>query len=254
MDSMASGPLKPRLLALMAHGQAAQQAFLAQLSEAPRAARGAPDAWAAKDHLAHNTAWKADAARVITAAVRGETPAPSPEDAEFNPQVFAAQQHQSWDTILADMAATDAALRAAVEACSEADLTDPARFPWRKGRPLWFEASVASYEHPVEHYGQFYLETGDEARARAVRAEAVETARRFIGETKPCGYMIYNLGSFYAQIGDPDQALAALREVLARLPQVRAWMREDPDLAALHADPAFQALVADPAAEGTAPD
>ena len=60
MDSMAPGPLKPRLLALVAQGQAEQQAFIAQLSDAERAAIGEPDAWAAKDHIAHNTAWKAD--------------------------------------------------------------------------------------------------------------------------------------------------------------------------------------------------
>jgi hypothetical protein len=44
MDSIASGPLKPRLPALFAQSQAEQQAFIAQLSDAERAALGAPDA------------------------------------------------------------------------------------------------------------------------------------------------------------------------------------------------------------------
>src|SRR5437763_5315968 len=122
MDSNAPGPLKPRLLALIAQGQAEQQAFIAQLSAAERAAIGEPDAWAAKDHIAHNAAWKADAAREIATTARGETPAPTPSITVFNPQVFAEQQHQSWDAILADAEQADASLSAAIEGCSEADL------------------------------------------------------------------------------------------------------------------------------------
>lgn len=75
MDSSASSalaPLKPRLLALVAQGQVEQQTFISRLSDAQRATNGEPDAWAAKDHIAHNTAWKADAAREIT-VTRGGT-------------------------------------------------------------------------------------------------------------------------------------------------------------------------------------
>lgn len=250
MDSKAPGPLKPRLLALVAQGHAEQQAFIAQLSAAEREALGAPDAWAAKDHIAHNAAWIADAARVISTAARGETPEPSPDYTEFNPRVFAAQQRQSWDVILADAAQADASLNAALEACSEDDLSDPERFLWRKGHPLGFEAFVSGYEHPVEHYGQFYLERGDVARARAVRQEAVETARRFMGETEAYGFMVYNLGRFNANIGQPDLALAALREALASVPRLREWSREDPELMSLRDDPTFQALVAELADAG----
>src|SRR5438270_13611151 len=114
MDGKAPGPLKPRLLALVAQGQAEQQVFIEKLSDAERAALGAPDAWAAKDHVAHNAAWKADAAREIASAARGESPAgrANPSITEFNPRVFAEQQHQPWDAILAGAERADAALRA----------------------------------------------------------------------------------------------------------------------------------------------
>src|SRR4051794_474841 len=102
MDNNANDPIKPKVLALVTQGEKEQQEFIEQLSEAERAAIGEPDAWTAKDHIAHNTAWIADAARMIGAATRGETPEPSPDDAEYNPQVFAAKQHQSWDTIVAE--------------------------------------------------------------------------------------------------------------------------------------------------------
>lgn len=245
MDGKAPGPLKPRLLALVAQGQVEQQAFIAQLSDTERAAIGAPDAWAAKDHIAHNVAWIADAAREIAASARGETPTPTPSITVFNPRVFAEQQHQSWDAILADAEQADAALRAALEACSEADLSDSARFPWREGLPLWTTALVSGYEHPAEHYAQFYLETGNVERAKSVREEAIETACRFIGETEEFGYMVYNLGCFYANIGQPNLALAAIRASFASAPSLREGIREDPELVSLRDDPAFQALVAE---------
>jgi tetratricopeptide (TPR) repeat protein len=247
---MAPGPLKPRLLALVAQGLAEQQAFITQLSDAERAAIGEPDAWAAKDHIAHNSAWKEDAAREIVATVRGEV-YHVPSTTVFNPRVFAEQMHQPWDAILSDMEQADAALGATLEACSEADLSDPSRFPWRKGLPLWTTALVSGYEHPAEHYAQFYLESGDVARASAVRRQVVDTARRFIGETEEYGYIVYNLGCFYAQTGQNDLALAALREAFASAPGLREGSLKDPELVSLRDDPGFQALVSD-AEEGSA--
>jgi hypothetical protein len=244
-DGKAPRPLKPRVLALVAQGQAEQQAFIEKLSAAERAALGAPDAWAAKDHIAHNAAWKADAAREIATTARGETPEPTPRTTVFNPRVFTEYQHQSWDAILAGASQADEALRSALEACSEDDLSDPARFPWREGLPLWTTALVSGYEHPAEHYAQFYLESGDVALARTIREAAIETARRFIGETEEFGYMVYNLGCFYANIGRPGLAIGALRDSFASAPSLREGIRDDPELVSLRGDPAFQALVGD---------
>jgi tetratricopeptide (TPR) repeat protein len=162
----------------------------------------------------------------------------------------AEQQYQSWDAILDDVTQADASLRAAVEACSEADLSDPARFPSREGLPLWTTALVSGYEHPAEHYAQFYLESGEVARAGARRRQVVDTARRFIGETEEFGYIIYNLGCFYAQTGRPGLALAALRESFASVPGLREGIREDPELVSLRDDPAFQALASELADAG----
>lgn len=159
--------------------------------------------------------------------------------------MFTEQQHQPWDAILVDAEEADAGLRAAIEACSESDLSDPERFPWRDGLPLWTAALVSGYEHPVEHYAQFYLETGDVARAGVVRQELVETARRFIGDTEAFSFIVYNLGCFYAQTGQSGLALAAIRESFANAPSLREESREDPELVLLHDDPVFQALVAE---------
>jgi tetratricopeptide (TPR) repeat protein len=244
------GPFKPRLLALVAHGLAEQRAFIEQLSDAERAAVGEPDAWSAKDNIAHNAAWKADAAREIAASLRGEAYL-TESITVFNPRVFAEQRHQSWDAILARVEQADAALRSALEECSETDLTDPARFPWREGLPLWTTAFVSGYEHPAEHYAQYYLESGDVGRATLARETVVETARRLIGGTEQFGYVVYNLGCFYANTGQPDQAIAALRESFAHVPGLREGIAEDAELAALRDNLAFRAL---PSEVATAPD
>src|SRR5262245_40520623 len=92
MDGKTPGTLKPRILALVEKGVAEQQAFIEKLSASERAAIGEPDAWAAKDHIAHNTAWKADAALEIAATARGEAYRPE-STTVFNPRVFAEQEH-----------------------------------------------------------------------------------------------------------------------------------------------------------------
>lgn len=244
--SPAPGPLKPRLLALVEQGEIEQRAFIEKLSAAERAAVGAPDAWAAKDHVAHNAAWKADAAREIVAALHGE--AYHPESiTTFNPRAFSEYQHDSWDAVLAAAERADEALRAAIEECTEEDLNDPARFPWRDGIPLWCTAQVSGYEHPAEHYAQFYVDRGAVERARAVREEAVENARRLIGEKEELGYMVYNLGCFYSNIGQPALAIAALRDSFASTPHLREGVLEDPELRSLRDYPDFQALAGESA-------
>ncbi len=248
MDNLAPGPLKPRLPALVAQGQAEQQAFIAQLSDAQRAALGTPAAWAAKDHIAHNTAWKADAARVIAAGVRGETPAPSPDETEFNPRVFAAAQHRSWEAILAG-----AALRAALEACSEAGLSEPTRFPWRQGRPLWRRSMSPATSTPSST-------TGNSTWRRATRRGPRPCARRrwrppgsSSGKPRRTASWSTTWAASTSRSAGPADRSPRLGRRWPGCP-LRAWIRDDPERAALHAAPAFQALVADAGEGGTAND
>jgi tetratricopeptide (TPR) repeat protein len=249
MNSTASGPIKPRLLALVAQGRAEQQAFIEGLTEEERAAVGTAERWSAKDHLAHNAAWKVDSARLIATTVRGEA-YPGESSTTFNPRVFAERQHQSWDAVLADIEQADDALRTTIEGCSEEELSDAERFPWRGKYALWTRPFVSGYEHPIEHYSQFYLEWGNVERACAIREAALETARRHIGDKVEFGYMVYNLGCFYALIQQPAPAIAAIRESFAYLPEVRGEVTEDPELAPLREDPMFQAFVAELGNEG----
>jgi hypothetical protein len=87
-----------------------------------------------------------------------------------------------------------------------------------------------------------------------VRKRVVDTARRLVGEREEFGYIVYNLACFYAQTGQTDLALAALREAFASAPSLRGESREDDQLSSLHDDPAFQAVVANGAEAGTLND
>lgn len=252
MESNLQGSVKPRLLELAQQAQIEQQAFEDHLSDAQRAAYGSPDAWSAKDHIAHNTAWVNDATRLITAASQGETPEKSPSDVDYNPLVFAEHQQQSWEDVQSDAASANAALVDAIEACSEADLGESDRFPWREGNPLWMEAFISGFQHPGEHYAQFYIESGDRPRARAVREKHLSTARRVFGGSKMFSFMLYNTACFYVNNEQPDLAIGPLGEALAILPRLREWSKKDPDLAPLRDNPAFQALVSDSEPQATA--
>jgi tetratricopeptide (TPR) repeat protein len=244
MDSNTSGPLKPRLLALVAQGEADEQAFHAQLTPAQRAAAGTPAALSAKDYVVHLTAWKAQAVRLMNAAAVGETPEPLPDTDSFNAQVFAAGQERPWAEVQAEADRAGAALRGAVEACSEADLAATDRIPGRPGQPLWGRVLIAGYQHGTMHVADFYRAAGDLARAEAAHQAAVATTARLFGESEQQGFALYNLAGFYAQTGRPGPALDALRRAVALNPAFRGFAGRDPALAALHADPAFQALIA----------
>ena len=242
MEIDPSGPLKPRLHAILTRATADREALVAGLSAAERAATGTADGWTAKDHLVHITAWRHQAALRLQAAAAG-TPPPTEDAIEiFNAARFAEGRLRSWTDVLAAAAAGDVELHTAVDALPEVALADPRGVAWRPDRPLWTLISGNGYEHAVEHYTQFYLERGDLAQATAGQQRLVQTIESLFGRGESLGNVIYNLGCFYARTGQPAPAIAAVREALTLNPGLTEWSRQDADLDSLRADPAFQAL------------
>ena len=153
---MAAEMDKATLIARIQDGRREMEALLAQLSEAQMVEAGIAEGWSVKDLLSHITYWERDTVDVLKAAARGETPyltGPEETDAR-NAEAVARNRDRPAAAVVADYFQTIDDLIAQVETLSEADLTDPNRFPWEEGKPLWKHIAGESYAHEHEHREQ----------------------------------------------------------------------------------------------------
>ena len=131
---------------------------LARLSEAQLTERAAPDTWSIKDNLAHLTYWEQYMLDKVRRAMEaGETPkwVTSEQETAINAQLFADNRERPLAEVLAAMRRSFEQVVGQVQALSDEDLTDPARFAWMKKEPLWkyIEAECCG-EHCEEHLGK----------------------------------------------------------------------------------------------------
>jgi hypothetical protein len=135
---------------------------LAGLSQAQLIERRSPDEWSIKDNLAHLTFWEQSMLdKVRRAVAANETPqwVTDEEETRLNAQIFTDNRDRPLNDILADMRRSFGEVIAQVESLSETDLTDPNRFAWLKGDPLWkYIADEAYAEHYHEHLKQLWTE------------------------------------------------------------------------------------------------
>ena len=234
--------MKAKLLEAVAHGRADQQAFVEQLGDEERSADGTPELWSAKDHLAHMNFWRRESIARLEAATHGEVPPNLDDFQPLNEATFEAERLTPWADLLAESERLFAAVGPALAPLSEEELTDPHRYAWRNGEPLAWTVIGTFLEHPAEHYGQFYRERGNTARALARYQETVQVMRAFFGASEVYGNALYNLGCYYAQAGETDAAIDAVRQSLQLNPALVEWSRQDGDLDSLRHLPAFQAL------------
>ena len=128
-------------------------------------------------------------------------------------------------------------------AVSDADLLDPARHPWLRGRMLSLQVIVRGFWHPAGHLGEYYLAHG-RARPGGFGSDARGGDGRRTGRARRCPrHGLYNLACVQARAG-PAEALAALTEAVALNPDVRANAGRDPDLAGLRDSGQLAAVLA----------
>ena len=73
---------------------------------------------------------------------------------------------------------------------------------------------------------------------------AFEWARRTAELAAPVDISThYNLGCFYARVGDRDKALERLEQCVSRAGGFREWIAHDHDWDSLRGDPQFEALL-----------
>ena len=134
---------------------------LAALTPRQLTQRASSGAWSVKDHLAHLTYWEQYMLQRIRQALLGEAPKwiSDEEETEINAQVFERNRSRSLVSILADRHRSFADILDLVESLSEDDLTNPRRFAWRKGQPLWQYIADEGYaEHYHDHLKAFGIE------------------------------------------------------------------------------------------------
>jgi len=218
-------------------------AFLASLSEEERNAPGAIDHWCAKDIIAHLAHWEARMAQMIVESLRGETPQLVTDIDRANAEIWQTHCGRPWAEIIRFSDEAGRQLLSQTQALDEATLTDPGRFAWLNGQPLWRRIVGNGYTHAMMHFASFYAERGEGQRAMAIWEKAAGLLDPLDDSPAWRGTNRYNIACGYALAGLKEPALQTLREALALRPDLRAWAKDDSDLASLRQEPAYQALV-----------
>jgi hypothetical protein len=120
--------------------------------------------WSIKDILAHLSRWEGELVKLLWQARNGQRPTtmqlrelnPVSQESvdESNARWYAESRERPLELILADFHAVRNQTERRVEAFSEHDLSDPGRFAWLGGRPLWEWIKGDSFGHEAEHAAQ----------------------------------------------------------------------------------------------------
>jgi rhodanese-related sulfurtransferase len=245
---MSNAPMKPRILSLLDFAWQQEQQMVNGLSEAEQNARGTLDSWAAKDFLVNILLWKRLQTQKLATALLGEQP-PVWRDMQLihqiNHQAFLDYQDRSFQEIQTEAERVYEALIAQVERLSEEELTDPGRYDWQEGEPLWGETLGNGLWHPCHQLTAFYLQSDKRELVVQLQEALLEATRRAELPPEDLGGAIYNQACVYATNGWLERALLLLPEALQLRPTLIEWSKHDTDLDELRADPAFQAIFAD---------
>src|ERR1700736_937328 len=237
---MTSPDLKPRLLATLTASREREHELLAMCDDSPPKEAGL---WTVKDHLAHLSAWRTYAARVLDAARTGGRPPDIADDEdEENARTYEANKDKPADEVKADARASYDALEAAIAACSEEDLVKP--HPRAPRAPLWQVVPGNGHYHLGQHIMFWHLDQGDEEPAEAAQQWVYELDRTEFPEPKSVATSTYNLGCFYSRVGREDEALYRFKQAFELDPALKKVAETDPDLDRMRSHPELVALIA----------
>jgi hypothetical protein len=241
-----AGRTEPRHLRTVVTGLLGFAAALEQeLLAARRSAEpGSAACWAAAPLIAHNTEFKHQQFQRLSAILAGTAPPEFAETDHDSAEVYRGYAEPSAGAVAAASWQATGELIGGLAAVSDADLLDPARHPWLRGRMLWLQVIVRGFWHPAGHLGEYYLAHGEPGQAVSVATRAVATAAALDAPAAARGMACYNLACVQARAGRPAEALAALTEAVGLNPDVRANAGRDPDLAGLRDSGQLAAVLA----------
>jgi hypothetical protein len=208
------------------------------------ACHSGPDRWADVPLVAHTTEFKFQQVERIRAVRSGQTPRAYEEIDHSSPATYSTYAARSADEVIDDFRRTTAELVDGVRALSDADLVDPARHPWLRGRTLWLQIIVRGFWHPTGHAADYYLQHKWPDRAVALQEQALATTRYLGAPDQAAGMAAYSLACAQAQAGVLDEATKTLKEAITLNPDVRANASRDADLAPLRDNGQLTAILA----------
>ena len=236
---MTEASLRDRLLQTLDAAQEHEKVLLALCDDAPAADEGR---WTAKDNVAHLNTWREHATRTLD-AMRVGAPLEGPfDDSEIdgrNAEIYEEHRRDTSEAVRAASAATYAALKEAVAGC-----TDEALLAERpSGGALWRFVPGNGHAHVAQHISSWLAEHGDPAGAEATAKWAYDLETELFPEPEDKAVADFNLACFYARNARVEEALPLLGSALRSQPDLRAWARNDPDLAPIREDPRVQSLI-----------
>ncbi len=114
--------------------------------------------WSVKDVLAHLTRWEAEVVKLLWQAHQGTQPTTllneQVTDDEVNARWHQEDQARPLERILEDFHGVRNQTIRRLEYFTDKDLSDPDRYPWLGGQPLWQWVAGDSYVHGDEHLEQ----------------------------------------------------------------------------------------------------
>ncbi|HWF81088.1 MAG TPA: hypothetical protein VN695_10935 [Streptosporangiaceae bacterium] len=234
--------LRGVIIGLISFAAAEEQMLLAASDPAEP---GDASTWAAVPMVAHNTEFKRQQVQRLEAIRFGHAPVEFGEIDHGSAQVYLGYLSQPADQVAADSARVASELIANLGLISDADLTDPARHAWLRGRQLWLQLIVRGFWHPTGHLAEYYRAHDRTDRAVALCAHGVLTAR-YLGAPDPArGMASYNLACAQAGANLLDQAAITLRQAIALNADLARNAKRDQDLAALTGSGFLGTLLAD---------
>jgi hypothetical protein len=157
---------KARFLDELRNEEAGWEALLQDIGEEHMTQPSVAGEWSIKDIVAHLTGWRRRTVERFQAALRHEPSPPTPwpphlqTDDEINAWIYAANRDRPLADVLRDSREVFEQLVETLDAFPEADLLDPARFPWLEGAdfPLMGAAFFGHFHEEHEPDMRSWLE------------------------------------------------------------------------------------------------
>jgi len=237
---MAARELRAAVTGLAAFAATQEQVLLAAV---PPSEEGSPARWAALPVVAHNTEFRRQQLVRLRAIRSGQAPPEFSEADHQSAALYAELSAQPADAVARDSWRVTGELMDELALVSAADLTDPSRQPWLRGRQLWLQVIVRGFWHPAGHLGEYYGSHGQADRAVALARQGVATADLLAAPDPARGMASYNLACALAGAGLLDEAAAAVAEAIELNPDLRVNAARDADLAAVRTSERLTALL-----------